>query len=91
MANCRLCGGAFEARRWMVLASWTSFFVLLSLTLSVTLVISFPLICVMMGWEWWIGLAAAGALIVPIVKVGGRLGTSIGSAVANKCGFAVGQ
>jgi hypothetical protein len=86
-ATCRSCGGTFEAQRWMVVASWTSCFVLLSLTLSLALVIAAPLVCWVAGWEWWIGLMVAGALIVPLVKVGGRFGATIGGIVANKRGL----
>jgi hypothetical protein len=86
-ATCRSCGGTFVAKRWMVLASWTSCFVLFSLVLSLALVIAFPLVCSLVGWEWWIGLAVASALIVPLVKFGGRLGTMIGGLVANKWGL----
>jgi hypothetical protein len=86
-ANCRSCGGTFEAKRWMVLVSWTSCFVLLSLALSIALVIASPLVCWLVGWEWWIGLAPAGVIIVPLVKMGGRLGTITGGHVANKCGL----
>jgi hypothetical protein len=73
--TCRSCGGTFEAKRWMVLASWTSCFALLSLVLSLALVIACPLVCWLVGWQWWIVLTVAGALIVPLVKIGGRLGT----------------
>ena len=85
--TCRSCGGTFEAKRWMLLASWTSCFVLLSLALSLVLVIACPLVCWLVGWEWWIGLAAAGVLVVPLVKMGGRLGARAGGIVANKCGL----
>jgi hypothetical protein len=86
-ATCRSCGGTFEAKRWMVVASWTSCFVLLSLVLSLTLVIASPLVCWLVGWEWWIGGTVASALIMPLVKIGGRLGTMVGGIVANKCGL----
>src|SRR5262249_53697151 len=85
-ATCHSCGGTFEAKRWMVVASWTSCFVLVSLALSLTLVIACPLVCWLVEREWWVGLAAAGALIVPLVKIGGRLGMIAGGMVANKCG-----
>jgi hypothetical protein len=32
-ATCPSCGGTFEAKRWMVVASWTSCFVISSLAL----------------------------------------------------------
>jgi hypothetical protein len=86
-ATCRSCGSTFEAKRWMVLASWTSCFVLLFLALSLMLVITCPLVCWLVGWEWWIGLMVAGALIVPLIKIGGRLGTMMGGIVANRCGL----
>lgn len=83
-AACRSWGGTFEAKRWMVVASWTYCFALLSLTLSLALMIACPLDLV--GWKWWVGLMVASALIVPLVKIGGRLGTMVGDIVANKCG-----
>jgi hypothetical protein len=86
-ATCRSCGCTFEAKRWMVEASRTSCFVLLSLAFALVLLIASPLVCLLVGWEWWIGLAAAGVLGVPLVKMGGWLGARAGGIVANKCGL----
>ena len=86
-ATCRWCGSTFEAKRWMVVASWTSCFVLLALALSSALIITCQLVCWLARWEEWIGLTLAGALTVPLVTTGGRLGTTIGGIVSNKCGL----
>ena len=86
-ATCRSCGGTFEAKRWMVILSWTTCFLLLSLALSLALLIACPLVCWLVGCEWWIGLVIAGALMFPLVWMGGRLGMVTGRIVANKCGI----
>jgi hypothetical protein len=86
-ATCRSCGGNFETKHWMVVLSWTTSFVLLSLALSLVLVVAGPLLCWLAGWEWWIGLVAAGALMLPLVKMGGWLGLRAGGIVANKLGL----
>jgi hypothetical protein len=86
--SCRTCGGTFETKRWMVVQSWTTCFVILSLAFSLGLVIACPLVCWLVGWEWWIGLGFAGVLIVPLVKIGGHLGMIAGGIVATKRGIA---
>jgi hypothetical protein len=86
-ATCRSCGGTFEAKRWMVVLSWTTCFLLVAFVLSLALVVACPLVFWLVGWEWWVGLVLAGAVMWPLVQLSGRLGMITGGMVANKRGL----
>jgi hypothetical protein len=68
----------------MVISSWTTFFLLISLAFSLALMVVLPVFFWWVGWEWWIGLVVAGALCWPLVQVGGYLGIRLGGILADR-------